>query len=225
MVMALFGGCGRTELPDFSKVAPSGQRIIKISFRGQSRAFRLRINQYPVEKLRNTDFTNVMTRLQLAYGDVVIWEDQRDKSGKELTHPENISRWWFKHLEGVRASFYSISSDTVSDFFTTPIYHWKAPSDKPRPLQDAMFFVDGVALGQGVRGFQAMMDAIESTKSGPVIIVAPRIKNAGQASPWIAEGQLSTWAQDAGVSPRFEKILTSRYVGLLDFARFGDGNN
>jgi hypothetical protein len=223
--LPLFGGCNRTGLRDFSKVAPSGQRAIRVSFRGQHGAFRLRINQYPVERLRNAEFTNVMTRLQLAYGDIVLWEDQRDNSGKELTHPEDISRWWFKHLDGVRASSYSISSDAVSDFFATPIYHWKGPPGNPRPLQDAMLFRDGVALGQGARGFQAMLDAIESTKSGPVIILAPRIKNEGQASPWIADDQLSTWAQSAGVSPRFEKIFTGGYLGLEDFARLGDGDN
>ena len=222
LAMPVFCGCSHMQPVEYSKLAPNGQRVIRISFRGQHGAFRFRINQCPIEKLRNTDFTNVMTQLQLAYGDIVLWEDQRDESGKELTHPEDISRWWFKHLEDVRASFYTIPSDNFSDFFAAPIYHWKAPPGKPRPVQNAEFFVDGVAFGQGARGFQAMMDAIENTKSGPVVILAPRIMNEGQASPWIAMDQLSVWAQDAGVGQRFENILTSRYAEFLDFARFGD---
>lgn len=204
------------------KPDPKGQRLIRVSFRGEHGTFRFRVNQRPIEKLRNVDFTNVMTKLQLAYGDIVVWEDLRDQAGKELTHPEDISTWWFKHLHDVRASFYTIPSDTFSDFFGGSIYHWKAPPDKPRPLLDAQFLVDGAALGQGARGFQAMVAAIEKRRSGPVIIFAPRIKNEGQASPWIALGQLSAWAQEAGAGPRFEKIVTSRYVEFEDFARLGD---
>lgn len=225
LAMPVIFGCNRVHPIKYDKVAQSGQRLIRVSFRGQHGTFWLRINQQPIEKLRNADFTNVMTQLQLAYGDIVVWEDQRDERGKELTHPEDISKWWFEHLNHVRASFYTIPWDTFPDFFAGPIYHWKAPPGKPRPLQDAQFFIDGVALGQGAKGFQAMMDAIDKTKSGPVVILAPRINNEGQASPWIASGQLSAWAQDAGTSPRFEKILFSRYVEITDFARFGDGNN
>ena len=221
----VLSGCSRVQPVDYSELAPSGQRLIRLSFRGQHGTFRLRVNQYPIERLRNTTFTNVMTQLQLAYGDIVVWEDQRDASGKELTHPEDVSRWWFKHLDDVRASFYTIPSDTFSDFFAASIYHWKAPPGKPRPLQNAQFFTNGAALSQGAIGFQAMMDAIEHTKSGPVVILAPRIRNEGQASPWIATDQLSAWAQDAGISPRFEKILFSRYAEFTDFARFGDGDD
>jgi hypothetical protein len=178
-----------------------------------------------MEKLKNTAFTNTMTQLHLAYGDIVVWEVQATKTGVELAHSDDIPNWWFKYLKDVPASCYVVRSDDVSDFFATPIYHWKAPRGKPRPLQDSTFFVDGVALGQGARGFQMMMDTIEDTKSRRVFILAPRIKNEGQASPWIAMDQLSAWAQDAGVSTRFEKFLTSRYGGLLDLGRFGDGDD
>jgi hypothetical protein len=224
LVILVHCGCTHLQPIDVSTLAPNGQRIIRVSFRDQNDTFRLRINQYPVQKLKNTDFTNVMTQLQLVYGDLVVWEDQRDESGKELTHPGAISKWWNKRLKDVRASFYTIPSDMFSDFFAGPIYHWKAPSSEPRPLQNAQFFVDGLTFGQGSRGLQAMMVAIENQKSGPVVIFAPRIKNEGQASPWIAEDQLSTWAQQSGVGSRFEKLLTSRYVGFTDFARLGDGD-
>lgn len=207
---------------DHSKLGTNGQRVIRISFRGQPGSFRFRIDQCPIEKFRNADFTNVMTQLQLSYGDIVVWETQRDKSGKELTNPEDITTWWFKHLKDVRASFYAIPADSFSDFFAAPIYHWKASPEKPRPLKSAQFFVDGVALGEGAPGFQAMMDAIDKTKTRGVVIFAPRIKNENQG-PWIAFDQLSDWAQDAGVDrQRFDKFLTGRYADFLDFARIGD---
>jgi hypothetical protein len=121
----------------------------------------------------------------------------------------------------VHASSYDIRSDNVADFFAVPIYHWKAPFEKPRPLEDASFFVDGVTLGRGRSGFQALMENIEAS-SGPVFILAPRIKNEGQASPSIAEGQLTDWAAAAAMTQRFEKIYFSRYGGLMDLARFMD---
>ena len=196
-----------------------GQRLIKISFRGQYSSFRVRINQDPVEKLRNSNFTNLMDQLRLEYGDVVVWDTKRDGRGKELTHPKNISTWWFKRLRDLRASFYLSAG---ADFFTKPIYHWKAPFEKPRPLDDATFFVDGVLLGKGSPGFQKMLETIEGTGSGSVLIVAPRIKNEGQESPWIATNQLLAWADDAGMVPQFEKILYGRSTWLTDIGRLDD---
>lgn len=222
LVLPVFSGCANKENTQLYASAPSGQRVVRVSFRGERIFFRIRINQNPVERLRVSEFTNVMTHLQLAYGDIVVWEDKRDDKGRELTHPDDISKWWFRHLEEVRASFYSISSDNVTDFFATPIYHWLAPAEKPRPLSDATFFVDGLNLGRGSNGFRVMIEAIESKKEGWLYIVAPRIKNEGQASPWIAENQLTSWADEARMQKRFEKILFGQYGGLLDFARLMD---
>ena len=222
LVTPIFSGCRSSEQAQRSEPTESGQRVIKVSFRGKQGSFRMRINQHPIENLENTKFTNVMTQLQLDYGDIVIWEDLRNEKGQELSHPDSISRWWFKYLEGVRASFYSINSNDVTDFFATPIYHWKATPEKPRPIHDATFYVDGATLGRGLSGFQAMMDTIEKTKSGPVFILAPRIKNEGQASHWIADDQLLDWAKDVGISTQFEKVFYGRYSGQLDFGRLMD---
>lgn len=219
LLILAFSGCNTREPERPSMLGASGQRVIKMSFRGQHNSFRMRVNQGPIEKLKNADFTNVMTQLKLDYGDIVVWEAQRDEGGKELSQPWDISTWWFKHLEKVRASFYCINSDNVADFFATPIYHWESTPEKPRPLNNATFLVDGVALGRGLEGFRLMLDAIDVQRSGPVFILAPRIKNEGEASPWIADDQLLGWAEDAGLAPRFKKI---RYSELTDFARFAD---
>lgn len=45
-----------------------------------------------------------MRSFRLEYGDIVVWEDKRDESGKELSHPHEIPEWWDKYLEDVRAS-------------------------------------------------------------------------------------------------------------------------
>lgn len=222
LAILVTSGCSNPDRARVSVSAPSGQRVIKVSFRGQRESFRLRINRNAVEKLRNVDFTNVMTRLHLDYGDIIVWEDQRDERGRELSQPDGISKWWSNYLPQVRASFYSINSDTITDFFATPIYHWKAPSEKPRPLHDTIFFADGATLGQGSSGFHMMLDTIEGQKSSRVFIVAPRIKNEGYASPWIADDQLLAWAQDAGMLAQFEKIFFERYGGLTDFAKLMD---
>jgi hypothetical protein len=225
LALPLLLSCAEVRPVEDSKVSSSGHRLIRVSFRDQRETFRLRVDQHPVKELKNADFTNVMTRLRLAYGDIVVWEDKRDAQGRELTHPQDISSWWFAYLHDVRASFYTMPWHTFPDFFAASIYHWKAPEAKPRPLDDAQFYVDGVAFGKGERGFQEMMDAAQKAKSGPIVFLAPRIKNEGQASPWIAVDQLSSWAQDAGVGSQFERILTSRFTEFLDFARFGDADD
>jgi hypothetical protein len=220
-IVMLICGCQKNSVP-LNSASSSGHRLIKISFKGQHGSCRLRINRQPIERIRNSDFTNAMTRLHLEYGDIVVWEAEQNESGKELSWPETVKKWWYKHLETTQASFYSISSDRIEDFFATPIYHWKAKPERERPLPDSNFYVDGNSCGNGRLGFVAMLAAIDSQKSGEVFIVAPRIKNEGSASPWIASGQLTTWAEEAGVSARFEKILFGRYTDLTDFARLND---
>lgn len=222
ILMLAFTGCSTTQTGRPSVLVGSGHRVIKVSFRGLHNSFRMRVNQQPIVKLKNANFTNVMTRLNLEYGDIVVWESKRDESGKELSQPMEISVWWFKHLERVRASFYGINSDNVADFFGTPVYHWESTPEKPRPLNNATFRVDGLMLGRGANGFRLMLDAIDAQKFRRVFILAPRIKNEGQASPWIADDQLFAWAEDSGSSARFKKIFFGRCVGLLDLARFGD---
>jgi hypothetical protein len=81
-----------------------------------------------------------------------------------------------------------------------------------------VFFLDGVPLGVGLRGFVSMIDKIETTGSGWVFILAPRIKNE-DPDP---EDQLSDWAMSAGMRERFEKILFGAYGGLVDFGRLMD---
>gem|GEM_PF-4560735 len=182
----------------------------------------MRINQQPVQKLGNTEFATSMIQLNLTYGDIVVWGDQRDEKGRELSQPDEISRWWFKYLKNARASYYSMPHK--KDFFSTPIFHWLAPFEKPRPITGATFFVNGRSFGRGSDGFHKMMDEIDAMKIGPVLIFAPRIKNEGQSSPRIAEDQLLAWAKDAAVETQFEKLLVSRYAGFMDFGRFMDND-
>lgn len=217
-IVMLICGCQNAAIP-------TGQRVIKVSFVGQKETFRLRVNRQLIKKIPNSDFTNVMTQLHLDYGDIVVWEAQRDDTGKELSWLKSITEWWSKHLETAQASFYCINSEDRSDFFSTPIYHWKAPRERQRPLPEATFYVDGISVGVGQSGFCAMLDRINSQKSGSAFIVAPRIKNEGSASPWIAGEQLRAWAEDAGVSNRFEKIFFGAYAELTDFARFADSDD
>jgi hypothetical protein len=215
----LLNGCANSKQPLLVSNAENQPRVVRVSFVGHRGSFQMRVNQQQIQKFGNTNFADLMIQLNLGYGDIVVWADQRDKSGKELSQPDDISKWWFQYLKKAKASSYSMPVDTR--FFSTPIYHWLAPFEKPRPLTEATFFVDGDLLGHGQGGFKKMIEEIEG-KSGEVLIFAPRIKNEGQASPWIAQGQLVTWSKDAGLDSRFDKLFTSRVVEFTDFARFMD---
>jgi hypothetical protein len=184
-------------------VADSGHRLVRISFRGQSDSFRMRINGGPVLQFANASFTNTMTAFRFDYGDIIVWEAVRDEKGKELSNPEGISAWWCGYLKQVRASFYSINLGAIHDFFQTPIYHWMAPADKPRPVRGASFYADGQLVGKEASGFRAMLHAFRR-EPHPTFILAPRIKNEGQASPWLALGQLEDWAQESGDKAELE---------------------
>jgi hypothetical protein len=214
----LLASCANSRPPLAAGIAKSQPRVVRISFVGQHGSFQMQVNRQQIQKFGNTNFAELIIQLNLGYGDIVVWEDQRDKNGKELSHPDDISEWWSRYLEKTRVSFYSLPSDM--NFFSTPFFHWLAPAVNPRSLSEANFFVDGNPLGNGSRGFHKMLDAIDDTKSGRVIIFAPRIKNEGRG-PWIALSQLTAWSKSADENARFEK-LDSRIAEFWDMARFTD---
>jgi hypothetical protein len=215
-------GCVEPKTAQVPALGQSGHRLIRISFSSRSGDFRMRISGGPVETFADTSFTNTMIGLRLGYGDIAIWEAVRDERGEELIWSAGISAWWGSHLRGARASFYGMNSDSVSDFFTAPIYHATGPPDKPRPLTSAVFYTDGESLGTGAVGFRAMLRAMQAQKSGWVFLLAPRIKNEGQESPWSQDDQELAWAKQAGVLDQFERVEYGQRGGLTDFARLAD---
>ena len=112
-----------------------------------------------------------------------------------------------------------MNSDSVSDFFTAPIYHWKAPPEEPRPLGGAAFYADGESLGTGPVGFRAMLKLIQEQQAGWIFILAPRIKNEAEESPGTQE---LAWAKEAGVVDQFERIEYGQRGEITDFARLAD---
>lgn len=219
VLMLTHGGCTRFRNSQEDAVLGSGHRLVRVSFRGQRDSFRMRINGGPVHKLANESFTNVMTSFGFQYGDIIVWEAVRDENGRELSNPGKISEWWFEYLKQVHASFYSINSTDIHDFFQTRIYHWRAPADKPRPASSASFYVDGQRVGEGTAGFREMLRSYRR-EPHPTFILAPRIRNEGQASPWLAFDQLEKWAQESGVKTAFE--VPELPAELTDFARLMD---
>jgi hypothetical protein len=219
LVLALLGlgGCVRSAVPPDYALADSGHRLVRISFRGQTVSFRMRINGGPVCKFANGSFTNTMMGFRFQYGDIVVWEAVRDLKGQELSNPEGLSAWWFGYLEQVRASFYSINSDNIQDFFATPLYHWAAPFQKPRPLSSASFYCDGTVIGTGSAGLRALVDSFHQLerKGATVFLLAPRFRNEGDPN-WLAGEQWSAWLQESGAGPQ-------RWPAeILDFARMMD---
>ncbi len=197
--------------------------MVRISFIGQSDSFRIRVDQEPTQKFRNAELSNIIAQLDdLGYGDIVVWEDQRNDSGRELSHPKVVTDWWFKYLKQSRCSFYSIPQR--KDFFSAEFIHWVAPFSGPRPLSDAEFFINGERLGGGPLGFQNMIKRIEAMKFHSVPIFAPRVKNEGQESPWIAFEQLFSWAKEAGLAKEFDSIAYDRLAEFTDWGRFMDDN-
>jgi hypothetical protein len=220
LLAALLAGCigatdRRTLVTD-----DTGHRLIRISFRDQTGTFRIRLNRGPVEQLGIPRFTNTITEFHLEYGDFVVWESGRNDRGLELSQPEGVSSWWSQHLTRVRASFYCIRTGDLHDFFRTPIYHWRAPADKPRPVSGAAFYADGQLVGEGASGFRALLCAFRK-EPHRTFILAPRIKNEGSASPWLAFEQLDAWAQESGAKDELE--ASGPPAELLDFARLMDG--
>jgi hypothetical protein len=214
--MLAIGGCTEHRTVQDYALSDSGHRLIRVSFRGQKGNFRMRINEGPVEKFANASFTNTMMGFHFEYGDIVLWEAVRDERGREHSNPPGISKWWFEYLGEVRTSFYSINSDCIRDFFATPIYHWKAPFQKPRHLPDASFYCNGVGIGKGAPGFCAMLDSFESKrKSDTPFTLAPRIKNDGSED----FEQLVEWLEESGASAKYKGIYPT---SMMDFARLSD---
>jgi hypothetical protein len=219
VVLLAPGGCTGPQVSQGSAPADSGHRLVRISFRGQAGSFQMRINEGAVYELANESFTNAMRAFRFQYGDIIVWKAVRDEKGKELSNPQGISAWWFDYLKQVRASFYSINAGVIHDFFQTPLYHWRAPADKPRPVGSASFYADGRLMGRGAPGFRAMLHAFRSEPHA-TFILAPRINNEGQASPWLAFGQLEEWAEESGAKAELES--PDLPWELTDFARLMD---
>lgn len=218
VTVSLNPGCrGRADVANYA-ADQRGHRLVRISFSGQEGSFRIRVNEGPVERVRNTSFTNIMTKLDFEYGDIVVWEAVRDPRGKELTWPRDLDLWWITHLDRVRASYYCINSDNIKTIFSSPIYHWKAVAARPRPLKDATFYRNGVSIGQGFSGLCSMLDAVQDNRKSDIpFMLAPRIKHA----PW--EGttdQVWTWMDEAGVAAKYP---AHGWPGeLQDFASIND---
>jgi len=83
-------GCGAGKGISTYAADQSGHRLVRVSFSGQRGNFRIRINDGPLEKVRNSYFTNIMTKFNFEYGAIVVWEAVRDERGKELTWPDDL---------------------------------------------------------------------------------------------------------------------------------------
>jgi hypothetical protein len=216
-------GCAVARTAPVPPVSERGHRLLRVSFAGRNGYFRMRIDTGPVETFPISSFTNSMTGLHLEYGDIAIWEAVRGVEGKELSWPSGVSAWWNSYLRGARASFYCLNSDSVREFFAAPLYHWTAPFEKPRPLTSASFYAGGEPLGGGATGFWVMLRAMEAQKSGWLFLLAPRIKNEGQESPWSELDQELAWAGEAGVQNEWNRMIDDgARAELTDFARLAD---
>jgi hypothetical protein len=72
--VALNSGCGgRADVSSYA-ADQKGHRLVRISFSGGKSSFRIRVNEGSVEKVRNTSFTNIMTKFKFEYGDIVVWK-------------------------------------------------------------------------------------------------------------------------------------------------------
>lgn len=159
-----------------------------------------------------------MVSLRLEYGDIVLWEALRDGNGKELSWPGDLESWWFGYLTNLQSSWYCINSDNMPDFFASPVCYWKASRGKPRPLTNAVFYVDGRCLGTGAVGFRAMVETFHATdKPRAPFILSPRIKNEGSASPGLALEQLDAWAEEVGIpSSGVSGVMVDDFARTLD---------
>ena len=218
-VLLLGPGCTGHRLVQ-NAAADSGHRLVRISFKDQKNGFRMRVNGGPVEKFPNTAFTNTMRGFRFEYSDIVLWEAVRNEQGAEVSEPQKVAEWWFNYLGIVRTAFYSINSDDIRDFFGSPIYHWRAPFQKPRPLPQATFYCNGKCIGQGPTGFSALLDEfLASKRSDTPLTLAPRIKNEGENDLEDLD-QMCSWLRESGVEAKYGGIYPT---GLTEFGRMMDG--
>jgi hypothetical protein len=120
------------------------------------------------------------------------------------------------YLEQVRASHYCINHDE-QDIFSSTVFHWTAPAEKPRPLKDAAFYSNGIPLGKGSAGFCAMLDAV--WRKPHRLLLAPRVELAGGE---YGLEQIGAWMTEAGVT---NKYPSQGWPGeYQDFAQMVDGH-
>jgi hypothetical protein len=201
VVLAVGPGCGAKKASSSHALDHKGHRLVRISFSGERNAFKMRVDEGPIEKIQNTSFTNVMTSLDFVYGDIVMWEAVRNASGAEQTWPSDLNLWWLTYLSHVRASYYGINSDNIRNFFNSPIYHWYGPPDLPRPLKEASFYKDGKLLGKDTAGLSTMLgDFLKVKNNDTPFILPPRFKRFGN-DPF--DDQVDNWIGEAGLTNRF----------------------
>jgi len=141
------------------------------------------VNRGAFETRCNSDFTNTVEKIHLIYGDIVVWETQRDDRGKELTIPPGLLAWFDSHLDHAPASYYLFPRDW-GDIFATPMFHWRASPDDPNCLKDVTSCLDGEWLGQGSDGFCKMLDVILNRDPKPVLIFGSRLAEVDADPEW-----------------------------------------
>ncbi|MBC8095649.1 MAG: hypothetical protein H7Y43_07540 [Akkermansiaceae bacterium] len=211
VALVLIMGCGANPTKQQHQPQARSCRSVRVSFINDGASFVARVNEGEILRRSISEFTNWTSVLNLDYGDVVLWQAQRDKSGKELSIPDNVHTWFQNYLVSHKASWYWLNDDN-GDIFKLPIFHWKAPFENLRSVTNASFYIDGRALGNGAEGFHNMVNTILTKKPKMVLIFGSRLTEIDN------DPELG-WAEQANVLKEFEKIEFGWRGHLLDFSR------
>lgn len=107
------------------------------------------------------DLTNKLVGLRLHHGDVVLIVNSPGEPNRSLLY----------YLDSNKVATYLYSSRKIPDIFSVPIYHWVAPFDDPRNLDEATFFREGTFLGTSMLGYTNMIHEIQNTRTGYIFIL------------------------------------------------------
>jgi hypothetical protein len=114
-------------------------------------------------------FTNLLSRLQLRHGDVVLWERP---SSFESSRADDCIQWLLRYCGSNKVAVYVHPKPPVpGGIFSMPVYHWVAPYSNPLDLTNAAFFIDGRCLGAGMDGFLQLLKLVEHTRSRQIFII------------------------------------------------------
>lgn len=134
-------------------------RVLRLMPTTDRTEWRLNVNgEVECKVIKSVNLKSSLESLHLQHGDLVLFGkipwDNSDQSVE-------TGSWLMSYFDSRKVAMFVYPSSRTSDVFSVPTYHWVAPFENPRNLEEASFFFEGRFFGAGMGGYQRMVHEIK----------------------------------------------------------------
>lgn len=172
LILLFAGGCVEDRAPqkELAGGKPGEPRVIRLLFtRGE---VRLAVNNPDSPTMLKTfgAFTNALQGLHLGFGDLIIM-------GSPQFADNAVVRWLRAHSRSNRVSVYAhaeFKPELAQQVLELTVFHWKASPDEPMKVEEAVFYKNGLLLGDGLNGIEQVFTNLVEAREKRVFLCGSR---------------------------------------------------